>query len=62
MLTLTLPILIPYLILAIIAGLFGKRTKIGFGGVFVLSILLTPVITLLVMLFLKENRSTESVN
>jgi len=62
MIQLILPILIPYLILAIVAGLFGKRTKIGFWGVFVLSILLTPAITLIVMLFLKENHSTESVN
>jgi len=57
------PYLIPYLILAAIAGLFGIRTRIGFWGVFILSILVSPIISLIVMFFLKEKpRGVEKAN
>jgi hypothetical protein len=45
---------IPYLILAAIAGLFGIRTRIGFWGVFLLSIIFTPILTLLFLFLLKD--------
>ena len=43
-----------YVIFALICGLLGKNTRLGFGGVFVLTLLLTPVITLAYLFFLKE--------
>jgi Na+/melibiose symporter-like transporter len=53
-------IVIPYIILCIIAGLFGRQTRLGFWGVLIISLLTTPIITLLVMFFLKESPSKSS--
>ncbi len=47
-------VIIAYIILAFIAGLLGKKTRLGLWGIFVLSILLTPIITLVYLFFLKE--------
>ncbi|MDN3546948.1 hypothetical protein [Mucilaginibacter aquaedulcis] len=63
MIELIFPYLIPYLLLAAIAGLFGIRTRIGFWGVFILSILVSPIISLIVLFFLKEKpRSVEKIS
>jgi|GEM_PF-6330554 len=47
-------LVIAYVILCIICGLMGTRTRVGFWGVAILSILLTPILTLLFLLVLKE--------
>lgn len=39
-----------YFMLAIVFGLIGKNTKLGFWGVFVISIFLTPAIGMVVIL------------
>jgi len=39
-----------YLMLAVVFGLIGKNTKLGFWGVFIISIFLTPAIGMIVVL------------
>jgi hypothetical protein len=43
--------LLVYLILCGIAGFFGRKRRIGFWGFFFLSIIVTPIITMLLIYF-----------
>lgn len=45
-----------YMMLAIIFGLIGKNTKLGFWGVFAISIFLTPAIGMVVVLTSKPKK------
>jgi len=42
-----------YLMLAIVFGLIGKNTKLGFWGVFLISVFLTPALGMIVILTAK---------
>jgi len=42
-----------YIMLSVLFGMLGKDTKLGFWGVFLMSIFLTPAIGLLVILTAK---------
>lgn len=42
-----------YIMLAVVFGLIGKNTKLGFWGVFILSVFLTPAIGVVVILTAK---------
>lgn len=42
-----------YLVLSVIFGLIGKNTKLGFWGVFLISVFLTPAIGMIVILTAK---------
>ncbi len=42
-----------YLMLAIVFGLIGKNTKLGFWGVFLMSVFLTPAIGVVIILTAK---------
>ena len=42
-----------YLMLSIVFGLIGKNTKLGFWGVFLISVFLTPAIGMIVVLTAK---------
>lgn len=42
-----------YLMLSVVFGLIGKNTKLGFWGVFLISIFLTPAIGMIVILTAK---------
>ncbi len=53
-LAMILEFVVPYVILAVISGFLGANTRIGFWGVFFLSLIFSPIITLLFMLLLKE--------
>lgn len=48
--------LIPaYIFLALVVGLLGKKTPIGFWGSFILSLFLTPLIPLIFVLIVQNN-------
>lgn len=42
-----------YLMLSVVFGLIGKNTKLGFWGVFLISIFLTPAMGMIVVLTAK---------
>lgn len=42
-----------YLMLAVVFGLIGKNTKLGFWGVFIMSVFLTPAIGVVIILTAK---------
>lgn len=42
-----------YLMLSVVFGLIGKKTKLGFWGVFLISVFLTPAIGMIVVLTTK---------
>ncbi|MBP7340631.1 hypothetical protein [Niveispirillum sp.] len=43
-------VVVAYIALCLVVGLIGRKRQIGFGGYFLLSIVLTPIITLLFIL------------
>ncbi|HWI20963.1 MAG TPA: hypothetical protein VNT81_24580 [Vicinamibacterales bacterium] len=45
-----------YLVLCLIAGLFGMRRVIGFWGTLFLSVMLTPLIMLIMLLMLAPKK------
>ncbi len=45
-----------WIVFSILIGLVGKQRKIGFGGAFFLSLLLSPLIGLIITLISKEKR------
>jgi len=45
-----------YIMFAIVFGLIGKNTKLGFWGVFIISIFLTPAIGMVVILTSKPKK------
>lgn len=45
-----------YLLMSIMVGWLGRRRHIGFVGFFVLSLVITPVITLLILMMAHERR------
>jgi len=45
-----------YLMLAVVFGLIGKNTKLGFWGVFIISVFLTPAIGMIVVLTSKPKK------
>ncbi len=47
-----------YLMLAVVFGLIGKNTKLGFWGVFIISVFLTPAIGMIVVLTSKPKKGT----
>ena len=50
-----------YIMLSVLFGMLGKDTKLGFWGVFLMSIFLTPGIGLLVILTAKpKSKNTKS--
>ena len=53
-------LLLAYVILALIVGLLGRNKTIGFWGFFLLSLVLTPVITGVFMV-LNRNRNPRRV-
>ncbi len=48
---LMLNVALVYLVLCGVAGFFGRKRRVGFWGFFFLSILVTPVITMLLIFF-----------
>jgi ABC-type multidrug transport system permease subunit len=50
-----------YLMLAVVFGLIGKNTRLGFWGVFVISIFLTPAIGMIVVLTSKPQKDTGKI-
>jgi len=48
-----------YIVLSIVFGLIGKNTKLGFWGVFLISIFLTPAIGMLTVLTAKPKKSNK---
>jgi ABC-type multidrug transport system permease subunit len=46
-----------YIMLAVVFGLIGKNTKLGFWGVFIISIFLTPAIGMVVILTSKPKNA-----
>lgn len=54
---------IGYILLSLIVGMIGRRTMVGFWGIFVFSIFLSPVITLIfVLLTGHRNKTIQSNN
>jgi hypothetical protein len=52
-----------YLLLCVIAGYLGKETRLGFWGVVLVSVFLTPVLTLLfLVLFGRASRDEARPN
>jgi len=47
-----------YIMLSVVFGIIGKSTKLGFWGVFLISIFLTPAIGMLVTLTAKPKKVT----
>lgn len=47
-------IIISYIILSLIAGVYGSRRKLGFWGFFVAAIVTTPILVLLFLAITKE--------
>lgn len=45
-----------YVMFAIVFGMIGKNTKLGFWGVFIISIFLTPAIGMVVILTSKPKK------
>jgi hypothetical protein len=45
-----------YLVLTVVAGLFGARRILGFWGTLVLSVILTPLVTIVVLLLTAPRR------
>ena len=56
---LPLAVLVAYLIFAILVGLCGSQRRMGFTGTFLLSVAITPVLTLLVLLITGPSRRAE---
>lgn len=52
-----LPFYALYALLCLLVGYLGRRREIGFAGFFVLSILLTPVITSLILLISGQRKN-----
>jgi len=48
--------LIAYVILALIVGLLGRNKTVGFWGFFLLSLILTPVVTGLFMILNRDRK------
>ncbi len=46
-----------YIMLSVVFGIIGKGTKLGFWGVFLMSIFLTPAVGLLVILTAKPKKT-----
>jgi hypothetical protein len=44
-----------YVLLAVIAGYLGRDSRLGFWGVFVAGLILTPVLTLLFVILLGDS-------
>ena len=51
---------VAYLILCVIAGLLGRNTKIGFWGFFFLSIVLTPLVSLALLIIASPRKPRTS--
>jgi predicted Co/Zn/Cd cation transporter (cation efflux family) len=49
-----------YMMFGLIFGLIGKNTKLGFWGVFLISIFLTPAIGMLTVLTAKPKKDSKS--
>jgi len=49
-----------YIMFAVIFGMIGKNTKLGFWGVFLISIFLTPAIGMLTVLTAKPKKNSHS--
>jgi hypothetical protein len=54
---LPLAVLMAYLAFCILVGLCGSQRRMGFTGTFILSLVVTPVITLIVLLMTGPSRS-----
>ncbi len=50
-----------YLVLCLVAGLFGVRRVIGFWGTLFLSVMLTPLIMLVMLLMLAPKKKIAAV-
>lgn len=50
-----------YLMLAVVFGLIGKNTKLGFWGVFIISIFLTPAIGMVVVLTSRSKNDSKKI-
>jgi hypothetical protein len=48
--------LVVYVLLAIFVGILGRHKQIGFVGFLLLSILLSPVISLIILMIAKDRR------
>jgi len=48
-----------YLMLSVVFGLIGKNTKLGFWGVFLISVFLTPAIGMIVVLTAKPKTQNQ---
>ncbi len=51
---------IAYILLAFICALYGKQTRIGFWGVLVLSIFISPVVVLAFLFLFKPEKQISS--
>jgi hypothetical protein len=51
-----LPIIIAYIFVGLIVGLLGRSTAAGFGGTFLLSLIISPVLTLLFLMLMRPNK------
>lgn len=49
-----------YLIVCVLVGLLGRKTRIGFIGVLVLSVILTPLITVIGLIALAPSKSRQA--
>jgi hypothetical protein len=58
--TLTIALLVTYLIFCALVGLCGIHRRMGFTGTFILSIFVTPVVALVVLLITAPSRRIES--
>jgi hypothetical protein len=47
-------LILSYLILAAICGFLGSKTRIGFWGCFMLSLIITPLLVILLLVLFKE--------
>ena len=54
-----LALIVTYLIFCVLVGLCGSQRRMGFTGAFLLSLFLTPVVTLIVLLITGPSRSVE---
>jgi predicted branched-subunit amino acid permease len=51
-----LPIIIAYIFVGLIVGALGRQTAAGFGGTFLLSLIISPILTLLFLMLMRPNK------